>query len=87
MASTVSIDKAGRLVLPKPIRDKLGLAPGDDLLIESEGDAITLRPVRPTPTMIKKQGIWVHNGQLPSDFDIVEFIDQQREKRALEFLK
>jgi AbrB family looped-hinge helix DNA binding protein len=87
MATTVSIDKAGRLVLPKPIRDKLGLGAGDCLAIESEGDEITLRPVRSTPTMIKKQGIWVHNGELPSDFDIVEFINQQREKRALEFLK
>ena len=87
MASTVSIDKAGRLVLPKPLRDKLGLEAGDDLLVESEGDEITLRPVRPQATMIKERGIWVHNGKLPDDFDIVEFIDQEREKRAREFLE
>jgi AbrB family looped-hinge helix DNA binding protein len=87
MSSTVSIDKAGRLVLPKPIRDKLGLEAGDSLAIESEGDEITLRPVRPQSTMIKVCGIWVHNGELPRDFDIVEFINQEREKRAREFLE
>jgi AbrB family looped-hinge helix DNA binding protein len=87
MSSTVSIDKAGRLVLPKPLRDKLGLEAGDTLAIESQGDAITLRPIRLEPSMAKKQGIWVHNGQLPTEFDVVEFIDQEREKRAWEFLK
>jgi AbrB family looped-hinge helix DNA binding protein len=85
MASTVSIDKAGRLVLPKPLRDKLELEAGDDLLVESEGDEIILRPVRPEALFARKQGIWVHNGQLPDNFDIVEFVDQEREKRNREF--
>ena len=84
---SASIDKAGRLVLPKPVRDKLGLEPGDSVAIESDGDTITLRPIRPQSTMIKKLGIWVHNGALPPGFDIVEFLDQEREKRALEFLE
>jgi AbrB family looped-hinge helix DNA binding protein len=86
MANTVSIDKAGRIVIPKPLRDKLGLEAGDDLQIESDGDQITLRPTRPEPLMVKKLGIWVYNGEIP-DIDIVDFIDEQREKRALEFLK
>jgi len=84
---TVPIDKAGRVVVPKPLRDRLGLEAGDNLLVESDGDTITLRPVRPQSTMIKEFGIWVHNGTLPPDFDIVEFIDQEREKRAREFLE
>jgi len=87
MADTISIDKAGRVVVPKLLREKLGLEPGDDLLVESEGDTITLRPLRPQSTMVKKFGIWVHNGTLPHGFDIVEFIDQEREKRAREFLE
>ena len=84
---TVPIDKAGRVVVPKPIRKKLGLEPGDSVAIESDGDTITMRPVRPQSTMIKKFGIWVHNGSLPPNFDIVEFLNQEREKRALEFLE
>jgi AbrB family looped-hinge helix DNA binding protein len=86
MASTISSDKTGRIVIPKPLRDKLGLEAGSDLQIECDGDQITLRPIRPEPLMVKKLGIWVYNGEIP-DIDIVDFIDKRREKRALEFLK
>jgi len=86
MPTTISIDKAGRIVVPKPLREKLGLGAGANLLIESEGDEITLRPVRPQPLFGSKQGIWVYLGPT-NDIDIVEFIDQEREKRARQFLK
>jgi AbrB family looped-hinge helix DNA binding protein len=85
MSTTVSIDKAGRVVVPKPLREKLGLEAGDNLLIESEGDEITLRPVRPQPILVKEHGVWVYNGDA-SDIDIVDFIDKEREKRSREFL-
>jgi AbrB family looped-hinge helix DNA binding protein len=86
MTIKVSIDKAGRMVVPKPLREKLRLEAGDKLLIESDGDQITLRPVRPESNMIKEHGIWVFNGEA-SDIDIVELIDQEREKRSNEFLE
>jgi len=86
MPNTVTIDKAGRVVVPKPLREKLGLAAGDDLQIDSDGDQITLRPVRTQPLFGRKDGIWVYLGPT-DDFDIVDFIDQEREKRAREFLK
>jgi AbrB family looped-hinge helix DNA binding protein len=34
------IDKAGRLVIPKPLRDRLGLRPG---LVEATADGAVLR--------------------------------------------
>jgi len=33
-------------VIPKPVRDALGLEPGDELLVEVEGDAIRIVPRR-----------------------------------------
>jgi AbrB family looped-hinge helix DNA binding protein len=84
MATTVSLDKAGRLVLPKPLREKLRLGPGDNLSIESDGDQITLRPIRPEPLLVKECGIWVYNGA-PSDESIPDMIDREREKRVREF--
>ena len=86
MANTISIDKAGRIVVPKPLREKLGLEAGDNLQIASDGDQITLRPIRPQPLFGRKEGIWVYLGPTP-DIDIVDFIDQEREKRAREFLE
>ena len=44
MDTTVTIDKAGRIVIPKDIRDELRLGAGDTLTLESEGESVTLRP-------------------------------------------
>ena len=84
MGTKISIDKAGRVVVPKPLREKLRLEAGDDLLIESDGDQITLRPIRPEPLLVKECGIWVYNGA-PSDESIPDMIDREREKRIREF--
>jgi AbrB family looped-hinge helix DNA binding protein len=46
MASRRVINKADRVVLPKPVRDDLQLEPGDALELENGGAQITLRPVR-----------------------------------------
>ena len=43
----VSIDRAGRVVIPKEIRDRLSLGADAELEIEMDGDAIRLVPVRP----------------------------------------
>jgi len=83
MKQKLSLDKAGRVVLPKALRDQMHLGPGDDLLIESEGERITLRPVRPQATLKKEYGVWVFQGE-PSDESIPDLIEREREKRARE---
>jgi AbrB family looped-hinge helix DNA binding protein len=83
MTAKVSVDKAGRVVLPKPLRDRLHLAAGDDLAIEADEHVITLRPIRPQPPIRKKRGIWVYHGE-PSNDSIVDLIDREREKRIRE---
>jgi AbrB family looped-hinge helix DNA binding protein len=40
------ISTKGQVVLPSPLRQKLGLRPGDALDVKLEGDAIVLRPRR-----------------------------------------
>jgi AbrB family looped-hinge helix DNA binding protein len=41
MATELTLDKLGRIVLPKPVREKLQLAAGDQLELESLDDRIT----------------------------------------------
>ncbi|HUL16387.1 MAG TPA: AbrB/MazE/SpoVT family DNA-binding domain-containing protein [Terriglobales bacterium] len=84
MATKISVDKAGRVVLPKPVRDRLRLAAGDELELESEGERITLRPVRAKALLRKECGIWVYQGE-PADTSIPNLMEQEREKRAREF--
>lgn len=40
------ISTKGQVVLPRPVREKLGLRPGDALDVKMAGDAIVLRPRR-----------------------------------------
>lgn len=71
MVTTLTVDKAGRVVLPKPVREELQLTPGDSLELESSEDRIILRPARGNGRMYKKQGVWVFNSGVPLTQDTV----------------
>jgi AbrB family looped-hinge helix DNA binding protein len=71
MTTTISVDKAGRVVLPKPVRDALQIAPGDSLELESSEDQIILRPARATGRMYKKDGMWVFDSGEPLSAEVV----------------
>ena len=77
----VKIDKAGRIVLPKPVRERFHLREGSELEIEERSDGLTLRPVEQRPSMVRKDGIWVHLGKLPRGFDWDVAVDTLREER------
>ncbi len=59
MTTTLTLDKAGRVVLPKPVRDEMQLRAGDSLELESSEDRIVLRPRRGGVGLHQKQGVWV----------------------------
>jgi AbrB family looped-hinge helix DNA binding protein len=40
-----TIDKAGRLVIPRPLRDRIGLAGGGAVEIELDGAGLRIRPL------------------------------------------
>jgi len=87
MNATLTLDKAGRIVLPKPVRDELQLSPGDSLELESSEERVILRPVRGNGRIYKKQGVWVMHGGSPLTVETVERTIQQgrreREQRIL----
>jgi AbrB family looped-hinge helix DNA binding protein len=72
MTTTLTVDKAGRVVLPKPVRDELQLAAGDTLELECSEDQIVLRPVRGTASLRKKRGIWVLRTGEPLSANVVD---------------
>jgi AbrB family looped-hinge helix DNA binding protein len=84
MNGIVSIDKAGRLVVPKIMREDLHLHPGDLLEIEQQEDVILLRPQRPGTTMVKEQGIWVIDGGggRLSNRSVLGLIEETRDERT-----
>jgi len=42
----VSIDRAGRVVIPKELRERLGLEADAQFELDAEGDSLRLTPVR-----------------------------------------
>jgi AbrB family looped-hinge helix DNA binding protein len=78
------IDKAGRVVIPRPLREELHLEPGDALELESVGEQISLRPVRGTGPLTKEHGVWVfYTGQSLPASATDEILQRIREERDL----
>jgi AbrB family looped-hinge helix DNA binding protein len=50
-----TMDSAGRIVVPKALRDGLGIAPGQPLDIRSGEGGLVIEPA-PTPMRLEKRG-------------------------------
>ena len=85
MISKLTLDNAGRVLIPKKVREQMHLGPGDSLQLDSEGDRITLRPLRPQAQLKKERGVWVYQGE-PNRASISDLIDRVREKRTRELV-
>lgn len=82
MEKKVTIDRAGRIVIPKPLRVALRLEPGDELEVNTSGEEITLKPVRVETPLVKEQGIWVYRtGRQVQRDTLLQLIDQVRDER------
>ncbi len=83
MNTTVNIDKAGRVIIPKAVRVELGLEAGDTLELDFEGEHVSLRPVRASTPLRKERGVWVFQpgGQL-SAAEAGRMIEEARESRV-----
>ena len=86
MVVTLKIDSAGRIVVPKPIRDRLGLRAGADIEVIETPDGIVLKPSVDQPSIQKVNGLWVHLGRTPSNFDWDRFTQEEREEQSRRIL-
>ena len=81
--TSLTIDRFGRVLIPKKLRDKFGLVAGQTLALSEEGGKLVLEPSN-------KSRLTLKNG-LPifaagSDTDIFEAIELMREARNHETL-
>jgi AbrB family looped-hinge helix DNA binding protein len=85
MNGKVTLDRAGRVVLPKSLRDELRISPGDALDVLVQGDAVLLRPRRSSSPLEKKQGVWVFSAGKPMASDetaaALRNVREQRDRR------
>jgi len=57
MGAIVEIDKAGRIVIPKILRDALHLTPGTRLKVQRNGDTLVFEPDIPTAKLVIRDGL------------------------------
>ena len=76
MTAKLTLDKAGRVVIPKKVRDELHLSAGDSFQLESKEEEIVLRPVRQEVSLRKERGIWVAYGAEPIGPDVTDSVLQ-----------
>jgi AbrB family looped-hinge helix DNA binding protein len=64
-----TIDRFGRIVLPKKIRDIHGLSPGSAVEIEDSGDSIRIHRLNELPGLVEKDGVMVFRAHPTGDVD------------------
>lgn len=65
------MDSVGRIVVPKPLRDALGLGPGSSVDISRYGAGLQLVPTGRTARLVDEAGALVATGDTTIDDDVV----------------
>lgn len=74
-----TIDSAGRLVVPKALRDRLGLEPGSTVDVSQYGAGLQILPVSRTARLRRSGGTVVAVSDTAiTDADVFELIDAGR---------
>ena len=75
----VTVDDVGRIVLPKPLRDRLRLTPGTKVDVSEYGDGLHIAPVSRTARLEERGGrlVAVSDTRI-SDDEVLGLIDAGR---------
>ena len=79
-----TLDKFGRVIIPKKFRKHLGINFETTLNISEDGERIVIQPVKEKEPVIDKDGILVFTGKLDSRTS--DFIGDDRSKRMKKLL-
>ena len=83
----VGIDKAGRIVVPKPLRERLGFQPDTELEAIEQPEGVLLKRVEQRPSMVRVDGLWVHQGSVEPTANWERVLEDVREERIESVLK
>jgi len=74
-----TVDSVGRIVVPKPLRDALGLKPGAVVDISRYGAGLQVVPAGRTAHLVEEGGVLVATGETTiDDQDVFALIDAGR---------
>jgi AbrB family looped-hinge helix DNA binding protein len=79
-----TIDKAGRVVIPSALRDRVGLVAGSELEVTEDGTGIRLERIAPGPKLVKVGRRLVARPTVGADdrpaVDIAALIEEERNR-------
>lgn len=78
----VTLDESGRIVVPKPLRDRLGIGAGTELAIEVEDGRLVLKPIPERAVLDERDGLLISKAEVAVDVDVQSVIDDVRAGRA-----
>ena len=81
------IDKAGRIVVPKRLRERLGFKPDTELEAIEQPEGVLLKRVEQRPSMVKVDGLWVNQGSAEPGANWERILEDVREERIESVLK
>jgi hypothetical protein len=82
MKASVTVDEVGRLVLPKEIREAIGVVGRTSVTIEVVGQTAQITaPERPGGSVARKRGRLVFSGPVPDGWDSGDAVLRMRERR------
>lgn len=81
---TVKVDKFGRVLIPKKLRDSLGLEPGETLTSRLEDGKLVFEPHSKLEVVQKGKGLVIRGGKLLREGD---FASEDREERIAELIR
>jgi bifunctional DNA-binding transcriptional regulator/antitoxin component of YhaV-PrlF toxin-antitoxin module len=82
MKTTVTVDEVGRLVLPKEIREAIGVFGRTSVQVEVVDNAARISAPESAPgPMTRKGKRTVYSGPLPKDWDSGEAVLKARERK------
>ena len=79
------VDRFGRIVIPKKIRDDFNLEAGTQIRFEESEQGIVLKPVHGESNLHWKDGVLVFSGSALGD--LCDALAKHREERAQNILK
>ncbi len=75
-----TLDRFGRIVIPKQVRTGLGLCAGSVLEIEEQVNHFILRVRREEPDLVHEDGVLVYTGEAVGDLE--QAVEMQRRARS-----
>ncbi len=83
-----TLDRFGRVLIPKKIRERLGLQPEDVLELEVEDGRLVLLPQRTPPPLRRKGRVLVVGSKATGQQrDLIQALEQLREERLQELTR